>query len=303
MAAPHPYTQGMAARVAPCYRHSRRAATVRCQRCERPICTECMVSAAVGFQCPDCVRAGLRRTRQWAAMRRSRLIVTPALIGINVLVWFIVAAATGEVSLWGGGVTSIHRDFALEGSLVDSGEYWRLVTSGFLHYGLLHLGMNMLVLWWLGRMLETGAGWARLLLLYAVSLLGGSLGALALDPNAFTAGASGAVFGLGGAVVVAERASRFSRQDSGVLGFLLINIVISLTIPGISLGGHIGGLLLRGLAAAALWGFRNWPAYARAARAAFPLRALPEAVVIALGAGAVWLTLSVVAPRWQTPLF
>ena len=262
-----------------------------------------MVPAAVGFQCPDCVRRGLRRTRQWAAMRRPRLVVTPALIAINVLVWFIVAAATGEVSLWGGGVTSIHRDFALQGRLVDSGEYWRLVTSGFLHYGLLHLGMNMLVLWWLGRMLETGVGGARLLLLYGVSLLGGSLGALLLDPDAFTAGASGAVFGLGGAVVVAERASRFSRQDSGVFGFLLINIVLSLAIPGVSLGGHLGGLLLGALAAGALWGFRSWPAYVRAAGAALPLRALPEAVALALGAGVVWLTLEVVAPRWRDPLF
>ena len=97
---------------------------------------------------------------------------------MNVLVWFVVAAATGDVSLWGGTVTSIHFDYALQGRFVDDGEYWRLVTSGFLHYGLLHLGMNMLVLWWLGRMLEPGIGGARLLLLYAVSMLGGSLGAL-----------------------------------------------------------------------------------------------------------------------------
>ena len=262
-----------------------------------------MVSAAVGFQCPDCVRAGLRRTRQISLTTRQRPVVTTALIGVNVLVWFVVAAATGDVSLWGGTVTSIHSDYALRGQFVDDGEYWRLVTSGFLHYGLLHLGMNMLVLWWLGRMLEPGIGGARLLLLYAVSMLGGSLGALALDPNVFTAGASGAVFGLGGAVAVAERASRFNRQDSGVLGFLAINIVISLTIPGISLGGHVGGLLLGALAAGALWGFRNWPAFARVAAVSMPLRALPELAVAALGAGTVWLTLTVVAPRWSNPFF
>ena len=261
-----------------------------------------MVSAAVGFQCPECVQAGMRRTRQWAVMRRSQVVVTPALIGINVLVWFVVAAATGDVSLWGGKVTSVHFDYALQGQLVDHGEYWRLVTSGFLHYGLLHLGMNMLVLWWLGRMLEPAIGGVRFLIVYAVAMLGGSLGALVLDPNAFTAGASGAVFGLGGAVVVAERASRFNRQNSGVLGFLLINIVISLSIPGISLGGHVGGLLLGALAAAVLWGFRNWTTYARAAAASVPLRVLPELVVIALGAGTVWLTLNVVAPRWSDPI-
>ena len=101
--------------------------------------------------------------------------------------------------------------------------------------------MNMLVLWWLAACWSPELGGVRFLLVYAVALLGGSLGALLLDPNAFTAGASGAVFGLGGAVVVAERASRFNRQGSGVLGFLVINIVISLSIPGISLGGARGG--------------------------------------------------------------
>lgn len=262
-----------------------------------------MVSAAVGFQCPDCVRAGMRQTRQWSVARRTGMVVTPALIGVNVLVWFVVAAATGDVSLWGGQVTSIHYDYALFGRFVDGGDSYRLVTSGFLHYGLLHLGMNMLVLWWLGRMLEPGIGGARLLLLYGVSLLGGSLGALALDPNVFTAGASGTVFGLGGAIVVAERASRAGRQNSGVLGFLVINIIISLSIPGISLGGHIGGLLLGALAAGVLWGFRNWPGFARLAAVSAPLRVLPEVVVLALGAGTIWLTLTVVAPRWPNPFF
>lgn len=262
-----------------------------------------MVSAAVGFQCPECVREGQRRTRQWAVAARSRVLVTPALIGMNVLVWFVVAAATGDVSLWGGSVTSAHFDYALQGQLVDRGEYWRLVTSGFLHYGLLHLGMNMLVLWWLGRLLEPAVGGARLLLIYGVALLGGSLGALMMDPGAFTAGASGAVFGLGGAVAVAERASRFGRQNSGVLGFLAINVVISLSIPGISLGGHVGGLLLGALAAGVLWGFPRWPAFAKAAAGVVPLRALPDLVVVALGAGTVWLTLNVVAPRWHDPFF
>ena len=262
-----------------------------------------MVSAAVGFQCPACVRAGVRRTRQWSVGNRSPVVVTPALIAVNTAVWFIVAVVTGDVSLWGGSVTSVHFDFALQGQLVDHGDYWRLATSGFLHYGLLHLGMNMLVLWWLGRLLEPAVGGARFLLIYGVALLGGSLGALLVDPNAFTAGASGAVFGLGGAVVVAERASRLSRQGSGVLGFLAINIVISLSIPGISLGGHIGGLVLGALAAAVLWGFPRWPAFAKAAAASFPLRMLPELVVVALGAGTVWLTLNVVAPRWSDPFF
>ncbi len=264
-----------------------------------------MVSAAVGFQCPDCVKSGMNRTRQWSVGARTPLVVTPTLIGLNVLVWFVVVAATGDISLWGGEVTTVHRDFALHGPSVDNGDYWRLVTSGFLHYGLLHLGMNMLVLWWLGRTLEPAIGGLRLLMIYSVALLGGSLGALVLDPGlrVATAGASGAVFGLGGAVVVAERTFRLDRQDSGVLGFLLINIVISLAIPGISMGGHIGGLLLGVLAAAVLWGFTNWSAFSRATITLYPLRLLPDLMVLALGAGTVWLTLNVVTPRWHDPFF
>ena len=262
-----------------------------------------MVSAAVGFQCPECVREGQRRTRQLSIGMRQRPVVTISLIGVNVLVWFVVAAATGDVSLWGGQITSVHLDYALLGRSVAGGESYRLVTSGFLHYGLLHLGMNMFVLWWLGRLLEPGIGGARLLLIYAVAMMGGALGALLLDPNALTAGASGAVFGLGGAVAVAERTSPSRGQNTGVLGFLAINIVISLTIPGISLGGHVGGLVLGALAAGVLWGSRRWPVYVRLAAEAAPLRLLPELVVAGLGAGTVWLALNVVAPRWYDPFF
>ena len=150
-----------------------------------------MVSAAVGFQCPTCVQAGVRRTRQWAMARQSRVVVTPALIAINVAVWFIVAAITGDVSLWGGSVTSVHFDFALQGQLVDHGDYWRLVTSGFLHYGLLHLGMNMLVLWWLGRLLEPAVGGARFLLIYARSAPGWIAGGAPGGPERVHGGSVG----------------------------------------------------------------------------------------------------------------
>jgi len=262
-----------------------------------------MVSAAVGFQCPECVREGQRRTRQPSIGMRSPMVVTHSLIAINAVIWFITVAVTGDISLWGGQITSVHLDYALAGRFVADGEAYRLVTSGFLHYGLLHVGMNMFVLWWLGRLLEPGIGGARLLLIYAVSMVGGSLGALLLDPNALTAGASGAVFGVAGAVAVAERASPSRGQSTGVLGFLAINIVISLAIPGISLGGHVGGLVLGALAAGVLWGSRRWPLYVRLAAEAAPLRLLPELVVAGLGAGTVWLALNVVAPRWYDPIF
>ncbi len=261
-----------------------------------------MITAAVGFQCPECVAEGRKRTRQWSTASPYR--VTQALAGLNVLIWLVASAYTGSLSLWGGGVTEVHADFALHGAFVhESGEWWRLVSSAFLHYGLLHMGMNVLILVLLGRMLEPAIGWWRMLLLYGVSLTGGALGALIVEPNAFTAGASGAVFGLAGAVVIAERASGVRWQESGILMFLVINIVFSLLVPRVSIGGHLGGMIVGALAAGVLWSFPNWSGYIRAATTIKPLRPLPELLVFGLGALCVFLALSWAAPRWDQPIF
>lgn len=259
-----------------------------------------MITAAVGFQCPECVAEGRRRTRQWSTA--SPIRVTQALVVINAVIWLAVAVYAGDLSIWGGRITEIHRDFALLGRDVDNGEYWRLFTSAFLHYGLFHLAMNMIVLVWLGRLLEPAIGGPRLLLLYAVALCGGALGALLVEPNGLTAGASGAVFGLAGATVVAERASGRRWQDSGILIFLVLNIVISLFVPRISLGGHMGGLIMGAIAALILWGLPNWKAWVVTAARVRPLRALPEISIAALGALAIYLAIAVVAPRWFNPI-
>ena len=261
-----------------------------------------MITAAVGFQCPECVREANRNTRQWSTA--SPIRVTQSLAAVNAVVWVAVSLYTGSLSLWTGGVTSVHRDFALHGAWVhEDGEFWRLVTSAFLHYGLLHMAMNVLILVFLGRMLEPAIGGARMLLLYAVSLTGGALGALLVEPNAFTAGASGAVFGLAGAVVIAERASGRRWQDSGILMFLVINIVFSLLWPGVSIGGHLGGMIVGALAALILWSVPNWTGFVQTAQRIKPLRPLPEALVFGLGALCVFLTLEVAAPRWLNPIF
>ncbi len=260
-----------------------------------------MIEAAVGFQCPECVQEGRRRTRQWSTA--SPIRVTQALVIINVVVWLVVAVYTGDLSIWSGRATSVHRDFALHGFPVQDGEYWRLFTSAFLHYGLFHLAMNMIILVWLGRLLEPAIGGPRLLLLYAVSLCGGALGALLVEPDGLTAGASGAVFGLAGAVVIAERASGLRWQESGILIFLVLNIVISLFVPRISLGGHLGGMIVGALAALILWGFPNWSGFIRTATQIKLLRPLPELLVFALGAVAIYLAIAVAAPRWYDPIF
>ncbi|MYD16710.1 MAG: rhomboid family intramembrane serine protease [Chloroflexi bacterium] len=291
----------MSSREATCYRHTDTWAGVLCQRCNRPICTGCMVQAPVGFQCPECVAEGRKRTREWSTASPHR--VTNALAILNAVVWVVVSLYTGSLSLWGGGITEIHRDFALHGAFVYDGEWWRLVTSAFLHYGLLHMAMNVFILVLLGRMLEPAIGGWRMLLLYGVSLTGGALGALMVEPNAYTAGASGAVFGLAGAVVIAERASGRRWQDSGILAFLVINIIFSLLIPRVSIGGHLGGMIVGAIAAGILWSFPNWSGFIQTATRVKLLRPLPELSVLALGVLCVYLSLEWAAPRWYDPIF
>lgn len=237
-----------------CYRHPSRTSGVRCTRCERPICHDCMITAPVGFQCPECVKGG-------PEVRTLRSLLTPprltqAIIAVNVAVAvlaFVEAARQGgTASLFGGG-NALALDFALHGGAVAAGEWWRLFTSGFLHYGLIHLGFNMLILLQLGMMLEPALGRVRLGVLYVTALLGGSLGVVLLQPNALTAGASGAVFGLMGAAVVGMRDRGVDPMASGLPMLLGINLLLTFAIPGISIGGHLGGLVVGALAGAVLF--------------------------------------------------
>ncbi len=227
-----------------CYRHPGRESGVRCRRCERPICPDCMITAPVGFQCRECVRQAppVQSLRSLA----TRPVVTYALIAVSVAA-FVPSLGAGA----GPGSNPLAVDFALYGPAVAAGEWWRLVTSGFLHYGFIHLAFNMIILVQLGAMLEPTLGRLRFGVLYATALLGGSFGALLLQPGARTAGASGAVFGLMGAAVVGMRRRGVDPMQSGIGGLLAINLVLTFLIPGISIGGHLGGLA-GGAAAGAL---------------------------------------------------
>ena len=229
---------GERARVAwECYRHPGRESGVRCRRCEQPICGDCMISAPVGFQCPECVKqAPAVRTMQSLAVKP---VVTLALIAVNVAVF--LPSLAGGANLTSGG-NPLAAEFALRGPQVAAGEWWRLVTSGFLHYGLVHLGFNMVILYQLGTMLEPALGRVRFAALYTTALLAGSFGALLLQPDALTAGASGAVYGLMGAAVLGMRRRGVNPMQSGLGGLLLINLLLTFAIPNISIGGHLGGL-------------------------------------------------------------
>lgn len=212
-----------------------------------------MHQASVGFHCPECAKAGSQRVYQGVASLQARPLVTQVIIAVNVLAFAAVVVSGGLDALWGA-TTQIHVDFALIAKFfnrvgtefpggVGDGQWYRLVTSGFLHYGVFHIGFNMYVLYILGPVLERGAGRLRFGLIYFVSLLAGSLGALLVSPESLTAGASGAIFGLMGALVLAYRSMGVRIQDSPVFGILVLNLVITFLLPGISAGGHIGGLV------------------------------------------------------------
>ena len=231
-----------------CVRHPDVVTGRHCTRCDRPACNECLVRADVGSHCLDCVKAArpsrAERVQWWNASQPA--LITRALIGINVAVFIWVL--TGErVFMFGGSINAHELDLALSEVFLVNGEWWRLVTAGFLHFGLLHIGMNMLLLWQLGHMLEPAMHRGQFLLLYVASLLGGSAGALLLSPNALTGGASGAVFGLMAAATVGLSQRGVNPFHTGIGATLLLNLLITFTIPNISIGGHLGGAAMGAL--------------------------------------------------------
>jgi membrane associated rhomboid family serine protease len=226
-----------------CYRHPDRETGVSCSSCGRPICPDCMTPTPVGMRCPECAQQKTRVVRGTGAGATGfqQSPATYVLIGLNVVAYLVeIAAGTGGLNNPGGRIVF---DFALFGPAVAEGEWYRLVTSGFLHASFVHIAFNMLLLFFLGRLLEPALGIPRFLLLYFASLLAGSFGALILDPEAFTLGASGAVFGLFGAGFILAR-ERGMNSLATQLGFLiLLNLALSFGPREISLGGHLGGLV------------------------------------------------------------
>lgn len=231
-----------------CVRHPDRRTGLSCTRCGRPACPECLHEASVGYQCVDCVREGRRTTRRATtvagAEMNTRPLIVPLLILVNVAVFAFTVYEAG--SLNGNNASPLFTAWALSPDFVSGGEPWRIVTAGFLHFGPIHLVLNMLALWVLGRDLEVVLGKVRFVALYLLSLLGGGLAVFVFDENnAIVAGASGAVFGLMGGIVVAILRMKLDARQA--LAIIAINIVLSFTIDGISLLGHLGGLVVGAL--------------------------------------------------------
>jgi membrane associated rhomboid family serine protease len=256
MSTPEPPATGASAQEAPvCYRHTDREAYIRCQRCERPICPDCMQPASVGFQCPSCVREGSRGTRSartpYGGERRGNPALTSqVLVAINVAVWVLILA-TG----WGSSqlidrlaLTPVGGFFrGSDGTLVQvtgvaDGAPWQLFTSMFTHVAIWHIGFNMLVLWTLGPQLELAVGRLRFLAIYLVSGLAGSAAVMWLAPeHVTTLGASGAIFGMLGALLVI--AVKVHGDVRGIATWIGINFVITFLVPNVSWQGHLGGFV------------------------------------------------------------
>ncbi|WP_371646285.1 rhomboid family intramembrane serine protease [Streptomyces mirabilis] len=235
-----------------CYRHPDRETGVRCTRCERPICPECMISASVGFQCPECVRAGSGtghapsasqpRTLAGGTVTADPRLVTKILIGLNLAV-FLVQLSVGD--RFTDRFDLIGRAYVpLLGSVegVAEGQWYRMLTVMFLHGSYIHILFNMLSLWWIGGPLEAALGRARYLALYFVSGLAGSaLTYLVAAPNQPSLGASGAIFGLFGATAVLMRRLNYDMRP--VIALLVINLIFTFGWSNIAWQAHIGGLV------------------------------------------------------------
>ena len=230
-----------------CYRHPDRETGLSCSECGRPICYECMTPAPVGLRCPEHagkaqgirrVTRAAERTATGVGSRRMNAITT-ALIAINVGVYLAELALGGSTN---GTRNWIYDHGVLYGPYVASGDWWRLLTAAFLHYGPLHLGLNMYGLYLAGSLLEHVIGRWRFLLLYIAAGLAGSAGALLASYFGGTVGASGAIFGVFGALFVLER-RRHIATGGQIAGIIVLNLVFTFAFPGISIGGHIGGLI------------------------------------------------------------
>ncbi|MEV0149361.1 MULTISPECIES: rhomboid family intramembrane serine protease [unclassified Nonomuraea] len=264
--------------VPTCYRHPQRETWVRCQRCERPICPDCMRDAAVGFQCPECVAEGSKGMRQARSTFGGAVVRTPyvtwALLAINVVVFGIQQLPNDPLGLrlamWPNGVAHL-------------GEYHRLITAAFVHSGIFHILFNCWALYIIGPNLERAFGHTRYLALYLLSALGGSVLGYWIDPlNQPTVGASGAIFGLFGAVFVVGR--RLNLDVRGIALIIGLNLVLTFVMSGISWTGHIGGLITGSALAAAM-------AYApRSNRALWQALALAGALVVLVALVAVRTT-------------
>lgn len=267
-----------------CYRHPDRETGRSCTRCGRPACSDCLTQASVGSLCPECMRQGRpdtrTRVRYWNA--RQPALITYAIIAINAVAFIWTTIANDERIAPGIPVGRGDWDLGLIKPLVADGEWYRLISSGFLHFSILHIGLNMFLLFQLGNLLEPPLGRIRFAMLYFAAMLAGSAGALIVSPDGITGGASGAVFGLMAAAVIALHQRGINPFSTPLGATFVLNILLTFTISDISIGGHLGGIVGGGLCAMAMLAPRgtkvpSWATYV------VPVIVAGASVALALG--------------------
>lgn len=250
-----PNPQYQQAALPGCWWHPNRPTGLSCTRCERPACPDCLREASVGFHCTDCVQTGHQQdrvqqrqyrdagygARTIAGARPPRTaVVTPILLALNVVIFFVTVAQSG--SLADNNFSSVFQFGELWNPATLAGnEWWRILTSGFLQFGLFHIAANAFSLWFMGRPLETLLGRVPFVALYFVSMLGGSAANLVFsDLDAVpVVGASGAIFGLIGCYTVIV--IKLKLNPTWLLIILALNVYLTFSVPGISILGHVGG--------------------------------------------------------------
>jgi membrane associated rhomboid family serine protease len=238
-----------------------------------------MHTASVGFHCPDCVKKGGQRVYRGPGALATQPLLTQILIAVNVAVFLLGVVVSGASAITGG--SELLVDYGLIARLpgttigygVGNGEWYRLITSGFLHYGIIHLAVNMYSLWILGGIVERSIGRVKFGIAYFVAILGGAVGALILTPDGLTAGASGAIFGLMGVILAFGRNRGISLSRNPIIPTLVLNLFITFGLSRyISVGGHIGGLIAGFLAGVLLFDVPAWVDGARGTHRGGPAR-------------------------------
>ena len=218
-----------------CVNHSNQVTYVRCSRCENYICTDCMRSAFIGYQCPSCasdstpVIKGINKNRFIPSQKNTQVT---KFLSISLLVVYVFQFLLGDVLI---------ANFALFAPSVTDGQWWLLITAGFLHGSIIHLLFNVYILWVLGSQLENIVGKTKFIIIYFGSLLGGSIASYLFSPlGSYSIGASGAIFGLMGAMLVVGR--KRNLDISQITTLVVINVVIGFVLSGIDWRAHLGGL-------------------------------------------------------------
>ncbi|WP_410562780.1 rhomboid family intramembrane serine protease [Amycolatopsis sp. cmx-4-61] len=248
-----------------CWWHPNRPTGLSCSRCGRPACPDCLREAPVGFQCTDCVHAGGQEQRRqhrshqeagfgqrtvFGARLSQSVLVTQVILAVNVLVYLFTVFQAQSLND-NDASNAFQRGSLYVSATLGHDEWWRVLTSGFLHYGPIHIAVNMFSLWMMGRALEQVCGRGRYLALYFVSMLGASAAVLVFDQDSPpTVGASGALFGLMGAYAVLVLKLRLN--PTGLIITLALNAFITFGISGISIWAHVGGLVTGALVTVAL---------------------------------------------------